>query len=431
MMATSEELFDRARKVIPGGVNSPVRAFRGVGGVPRFIASGLGSRIRDVDGREYIDLVGSWGPLILGHRHPEVEAAIAAALRRGTTFGAPTEAEVELAEAISLRMPSVERVRLTSSGTEACLAAVRLARGFTGRDRIVKFEGCYHGHGDSFLIKSGSGALTLGVPSSPGVPGPLAALTLSVRYNDLDATRSAFASRGEDIAAVIVEPVVGNMGTVPPKPGFLQGLREICDAFGALLIFDEVMTGFRVARGGAQELYGVRPDITALGKVVGGGLPLAAFGGRAEILETLAPGGPVYHAGTLSGNPLATAAGLKTLEVLGRPGAYERLEALGSRLENGLGDVVAGLPASSPFALTFQRVGSMATLFFAKGPVESLDSLADARIDLYARLFHGCLRRGVYLPPSQYEAFFLSLAHTDAEIDETVGVVAAALRDLR
>jgi len=425
-MPTSQELFERARKVIPGGVNSPVRAFRAVGGTPVFMARGSGCRIRDVEGREYIDCVGSWGPLILGHCHPEVEEAILRAAKSGTTFGAPTEAEVALAELIRSRMPSIELVRLTSSGTEACLSAIRLARGATGRDRIVKFDGCYHGHADSFLIKSGSGALTLGVPSSPGVPAALASLTHSLPFNEIDPVKALFAEKGSEIAAVIVEPIVGNMGTVPPRPGFLEGLRSLCDRHGSLLIFDEVMTGFRVAPGGAQELYGVRPDITTLGKVVGGGLPLAAFGGRAEVLEKVAPSGPVYQAGTLSGNPLATAAGLKTLEILGRPGAYEELEARGRRLETGLGRLVGG----SALPLCFQRVGSMATLFFVRGPVLSLDSLGEVRADLYAKFFHGLLRRGVYFPPSQYEAFFLSLAHGNADIDAIVSAVGEVLAEL-
>lgn len=390
------------------------------------MAEGEGCRIRDVEGREYIDCVGSWGPLILGHRHPEVEEAIVAAVRRGTTFGAPTESEVLLAEMVVQRVPSVESVRLVSSGTEACLSALRLARAFTGRDLLVKFDGCYHGHGDSFLVRSGSGALTFGSPSSPGVPAPLASLTYSLPYNDPRAVEDLFAARGAEVAAVIVEPVAGNMGTVPPKPGFLEALRAICDRYGALLIFDEVMTGFRVAPGGAQELYRVRPDLTCLGKVLGGGLPLAAFGGRRDILERLAPSGPVYQAGTLSGNPLATAAGRKTLEILGRPGAYERLEALGRRLE----DSVRGALPRFPLPLCFQRVGSMATLFFAPGPIEGLRDLGGVRTDLYARFFHALLRRGVYFPPSQYEAFFLSLAHSEEDLDRVGEAISEALEEI-
>jgi glutamate-1-semialdehyde 2,1-aminomutase len=334
---------------------------------------------------------------------------------------------VRLAEAIASRVPSVERVRLTSSGTEACLSAARLARGVTGRDRLVKFEGCYHGHGDSFLIKSGSGALTLGVPSSPGVPASVAALTLTARFNDLESVKALFDAHGDEIAAVIAEPVVGNMGTVPPQPGFLAGLRSLCDAHGALLVLDEVMTGFRVAPGGAQERYGVRPDITTYGKVVGGGLPLAALGGRAAVLDGLAPVGPVYQAGTLSGNPLATAAGLKTLEILGRPGIYDVLEATGARLETGVRSALRD--ASVPW--TLQRVGSMATLFFVDGPVTSLDSLETVRGDLYGKFFHGMLERGVYFPPSQYEAFFLSTAHSAEDIDTVVAAVGEVVQGLR
>ena len=425
-MSTSDELFARARKVIPGGVNSPVRAFGAVGGTPRFIQGGQGSRIRDVDGREYIDCVGSWGPLILGHCHPEVEEAIASALKRGTTFGAPTEAEVELAEIICRLVPSVERVRLTSSGTEACLAAVRLARGFTGRDRIVKFAGCYHGHADSFLIKSGSGALTLGVPSSPGVPGALAELTAVARFNDLDSVEGAFRRAGGEVAAIIVEPVVGNMGTVPPGPGFLQGLRSICDRHGALLILDEVMTGFRVAPGGAQELYGVVPDLTTMGKVIGGGLSIGAVGGRRDIMQMLAPVGPVYQAGTLSGNPVAVAAGLATLKLLG-PDVYARLEALSALLEEGVRANLRRL--SLPWQ--FQRVGSMACLFFTDRPVRNwadADTCDRGRFAAYCRAM---LATGIYLPPSQFETFFVSAAHTEEDINRTVEVNRKALQAAR
>ncbi|MBI4604111.1 MAG: glutamate-1-semialdehyde 2,1-aminomutase [Planctomycetes bacterium] len=425
-MTTSKELFERAQRVIPGGVSSPVRAFKAVGGTPVFFRSGRGSRVADVEGREYVDCVGSWGPLILGHAHPEVVEAVVEAARRGTTFGAPTEAEVELAELIARRMPSVEKARLVSSGTEAALSALRLARGFTGRDRVIKFEGCYHGHGDSFLVKAGSGALTFGTPSSPGVPAALAALTHNARFNDLDSVRAILEGHPGEVAAVIVEPVVGNMGCVPPRPGFLQGLRELCDRHGALLILDEVITGFRLAPGGAQELYGVRADLTVMGKVVGGGLPLGAYGGRAEILARVAPEGPVYQAGTLSGNPLATAAGIATLKALGRPGAYEELDGKGRRLEEG----VRRAMARSSLPLCFQRVGSMATLFFARGPVESLDSLGDCRTDRYAKLFHALLRRGVYFPPAQYEAFFLSLAHSDEDIDRIAQAVGEALGEV-
>jgi glutamate-1-semialdehyde 2,1-aminomutase len=424
-MATSREWFDRARRAIPGGVNSPVRAFGAVGGTPVFFREGRGSRLIDVEGREYIDLVGSWGPLILGHAPAEVVRAVGEAAARGTSFGAPTPAEVELAEKVIERFPTVERLRLVSSGTEAAMAAVRLARGFTGRDRLLKFAGCYHGHADSFLVQAGSGALTLGVPSSPGVPAALASLTSAARYNDLDGARRLFERHGSDLAAVIIEPVAGNMGTVPPRPGFLEGLRELCSAHGALLIFDEVITGFRVARGGAQERYGVMPDLTVMGKVLGGGLPLGAFGGRAEILERLAPAGPVYQAGTLSGNPLATAAGLATLAALDRPGTYETLEEKGRALEAGL----AAAAGAARIEATLQRAGSMMTLFFIGRPVESLDSLEGVRTDLYARFFHAMLRRGVTLPPSQYEAFFVSLAHTEEDIARIVEAAKGALAE--
>ena len=412
-MSQSETLFDRAQQVIPGGVNSPVRAYGAVGGVPAFIASGSGCRVRDVDGREYVDVTASWGPLILGHAHPAVVDAVVEAARLGTSFGAPTEAEVRLAERVVERFPSIDQVRLTSSGTEAAMSAARLARGFTGRDGIIKFTGCYHGHADSFLIQAGSGAMTFGTPSSPGVPAELARLTYSARYNDLDSVESILRAEGQRIAAILVEPVAGNMGTVPPRPGFLEGLRELCDRHGALLIFDEVITGFRVARGGAQERYGVLPDITALGKVIGCGLPVAAFGGRREIFAQLAPQGPVYQAGTLSGNPLATAAGLATLAELDRPGIYEELERKGARLAAGLERAIA----DSGVQALVQRVGSMMTLFFQAGPVERMESLADVDTERFARFFHGMRERGFFLPPSQYEAFFVSTAHEDGDID--------------
>lgn len=424
-MSTNEELFERARAVIPGGVNSPVRAFGSVGGRPLFFASGKGAKVRDVEGDEYIDCVGSWGPLILGHRHPAVEQAAEKALRGGSTFGAPTEAEVQLAELVCDRVPSVDVVRLTSSGTEACMSAIRLARGFTGRDRIIKFEGCYHGHGDSFLIKAGSGGLTFGVPSSPGVPAPLAELTLTARFNDLEAVEALFSQNDGQIAAVIVEPIAGNMGTVPPQDGFLVGLRELCTKSGALLILDEVMTGFRVAPGGAQELYGIEPDITTMGKVLGGGFPLAAFGGRREIFSRLAPEGPVYQAGTLSGNPVATAAGIATLTALGESGVYDELAAKGARLET----QVRSAMAEVDLPVSFQRVGSMSTLFFAPGPVTSLDSLSGVNTERYGQFFQTLLKNGVYFPPSQYEAFFLSLAHTDDDLDRIGSAIRTALKD--
>jgi glutamate-1-semialdehyde 2,1-aminomutase len=407
---TNRELHERAKRAIPGGVSSPVRAFGAVGGTPLFIESARGSRIRDVEGRELIDCVGSWGPLILGHRHPEVEEAVIAAARRGTTYGAPTEAEIELAELIRSRMPAVERVRLTSSGTEACMSAARLARAFTGRDRIIKFEGCYHGHADSFLVKSGSGALTFGVPSSPGVPAALAGLTHAVPFNDLDAVADHFERLGREIAAIFVEPVVGNMGVVPPAPGFLEGLRDLCDRHGALLVFDEVITGFRVARGGAQERYGIRPDLTVLGKIAGGGLPLAAFGGRAEVMDELAPEGPVYQAGTLSGNPLATAAALVVLRRLRDPDVYRQLDEISAALE-------AGLRHED---VTVQRVGSMLTVFFRGAPVRNVEDARASDLDRYGAFFRHLLAHGVYVAPSQFEAFFVSTAHGPGEVERTV-----------
>jgi glutamate-1-semialdehyde 2,1-aminomutase len=425
-MSRSEELFVRAKASIPGGVNSPVRAFGAVGGTPIFLREGAGSRVIDVDGKEYVDLVGSWGPLILGHAHPEVLAAISRAAARGTSFGAPTEAEVELAESIVSIVPSVEKVRLVSSGTEACMTAARLARGVTGRDRLLKFVGNYHGHADGFLIAAGSGALTMGVPSSPGVPRVVASLTHLARFNDLESVSAQLDAHSGEFAALIVEPVAGNMGTVPPEPGFLEGLRELATAHGALLIFDEVMTGFRVHRAGAQELYRVRPDLTTFAKVVGGGLPLGAVGGPADILDRLAPVGPIYQAGTLSGNPLATAAGLATLEILGRPGVYETLESKGARLETGLRRALA----DCPIPWCYQRVGSMATLFFAAGPVRGLHSLDGLDTRPWARFFHAMLDRGVYLPPSQYEAFFLSLAHDDRDLEIIIDATKSAVREL-
>jgi glutamate-1-semialdehyde 2,1-aminomutase len=351
---------------------------------------------------------------------------VARALRAGATFGAPTEAEVELAELVRSFLPSVEMLRLVSSGTEAGMSAARIARGFTGRDRLIKFEGCYHGHADGFLVKTGSGALTLGVPSSPGVPEAVAALTLNARYNDLESVEAILERNRGQVAAVIVEPVAGNMGVVPPRPGFLEGLRELCDREGALLVFDEVITGFRVAPGGAQSLYGVRPDLTVLGKVLGGGLPLGAFGGRREVMEKLAPSGPVYQAGTLSGNPLATAAGLATLKILQEGGVHQRLEALGARLEAGLRSAIAAAGAEA----CLNRVGSMLTLFFTRGPVTDLDTLRGVRTDRYARFFHGLLDRGVYFPPAQYEALFVSAAHTEEDVDRAVAAAREALGEV-
>jgi glutamate-1-semialdehyde 2,1-aminomutase len=406
----SEAWFERAQARIPGGVNSPVRAFRGVGGVPRFIVRGEGSRIFDVDGNSYIDYVCSWGPLALGHRPPAVIDALREALETGTSFGAPTGGEVELAELIAEAVPSIETVRLVNSGTEATMSALRLARGFTGRDLTIKFEGCYHGHVDSLLVKAGSGMATLGIADTAGVPAAFAETTIALPFNSITAVENAFAERGDKIAAVIVEPIVGNMGCVPPVPGFLQALRHLTARHGALLIFDEVMTGFRVALGGAQQLFGIQPDLTTLGKIAGGGLPLAAYGGRAEIMRKIAPLGPVYQAGTLSGNPLAVAAGLATLRYLmAHPEVYETLEARSAQL-----------CAWSPPGVTINRVGSMFTFFFTPGPVTDWDSAKRSDTARFAKFFHFMLERGVYLAPSQFEAGFVSAAHTEADIRHTV-----------
>jgi len=408
--ANSERLFARAQKHIPGGVNSPVRAFRSVGGSPLFITRGKGSRIYDADGNEYIDYVGSWGPLLLGHAHPEIVAAVAEALASGTSFGAPTEREIELAELISEIVPSIEMVRLVNSGTEATMSAIRVARGFTGRDLIVKFEGCYHGHVDSLLVKAGSGVATLGLPDSPGVPKSFSDTTIAIPFNAPGALEEAFRSHGERIAAAIVEPVVGNMGCVPPAPGFLQMLRDITSRYGALLILDEVMTGFRVALGGAQQLYGIRPDLTTLGKVIGGGLPIGAYGGRADIMSRVAPAGPIYQAGTLSGNPLAVAAGLTMLRHLkSHPEIYTQLEAR-----------AAAICAGAPSGTTVNRVGSMFTIFFTTAPVTDYESAKRSDTARFAEFHRAMLDRGIYLPPSQFEAAFLSAAHTEPDIHTTV-----------
>jgi glutamate-1-semialdehyde 2,1-aminomutase len=418
----SKALFERAQRVIPGGVNSPVRAFRSVGGSPVFISRANGAYLWGADGAQYTDYVGSWGPMILGHAHPAVIAAIGEAAARGTSFGAPTELEVLYAEALIALYPSMEMVRAVSSGTEATMAAIRAARGFTGRDVIVKFEGCYHGHADFLLVKAGSGAMTLGIPDSAGVPASAAQNTTTLAYNDIPALRALFATRGPNIAAVIVEPVVGNMGLVPPDPGFLEAIVELCKTHGAVSIFDEVMTGCRVARGGMQSRSGVVPDMTCLGKIVGGGLPLAAYGGKRAIMERVAPLGPVYQAGTLSGNPVAVSAALATIERLDRA-LYARLESLAARLEEGFGAAIEKHKVDA----CIQRVGSMLTLFFARGPIRNYD---DAKRSDTARFghWHGAmLARGQYWPPSQFEAAFISGAHTDSDIDATIAACDEAL----
>ncbi len=418
--------FERSKRVIPGGVNSPVRAFRSVGGSPVFVRAGTGATFTDVDGNTYIDYVMSWGPLILGHAHPAVVEAVQTSASYGTSYGAPTEAESELAELVIEMVPSVQKVRFCSSGTEATMSALRLARGFTGRDRVIKFAGCYHGHSDAFLISAGSGALTNGVPDSPGITAGVAQDTLVVEYNDLDAVAAAFAAYPGQIAAVIIEPIVGNMGLVLPQPGFLAGLREITAAHGGLLIFDEVMTGFRVGRGGVQGRDGIVPDLTTLGKVIGGGLPVGAFGGRADIMALLSPQGPVYQAGTLSGNPLAMAAGIATLRVLRDDSIYARFERIGTRLMDGLEKVFSshGVPH------TMARAGSMFGFFFAPGPVTNLTSAKTADVAFFGKFFHGMLDRGVYLAPSQFEAGFLSTAHSEAHIDRTLEAADTTLAEL-
>jgi glutamate-1-semialdehyde 2,1-aminomutase len=421
----SKALFARAQKSIPGGVNSPVRAFRSVGGNPRFIAAGTGSRVVDADGNEYIDYLGSWGPLILGHVHPAVRAALRAQADRGVTFGAPTENEVVMAEMIRDAIPSMERIRFVSSGTEATMSAVRLARAFTGRGKIIKFDGCYHGHGDSFLVKAGSGVATLGLPDSAGVPPETSALTISVPYNDLETVTEALARNRSEVAAVIVEPIAGNMGTVPPVKGFLQKLRKLTREHGALLIFDEVITGFRLAYGGAQDLFRVKPDLTCLGKIIGGGLPVGAFGGTADIMKWIAPDGPVYQAGTLSGNPLTIAAGIATLKSLGKPGIYEKLERIAAELVSGAqkAAVEAGVPAQ------INRAGSMFTVFFSAAPVTDYRSARLCDTSRYSRFFHALLDRGVYFAPAQFEACFVSLAHSRREILTTVRALREAFAE--
>jgi glutamate-1-semialdehyde 2,1-aminomutase len=423
-MSRNEELFARAQRTIPAGVNSPVRAFRSVGGTPRFFERGEGAYLWDADGKRYLDYVGSWGPAILGHAHPDVVRAVQEAARHGVSFGAPTEREIEMAETLCRLVPSLEMVRLVSSGTEATMSALRLARGYTERSKIVKFEGCYHGHGDSLLVKAGSGALTFGQPSSAGVPPAIANETIVLPYNDLPAIEAAFAADGEKIACIIVEPVVGNMNLIAPRPGFLAGLRSVCDRYGAVLIFDEVMTGFRVHAGGAQALYGVRPDLTTLGKVIGGGMPVGAFGGARAIMEKIAPLGPVYQAGTLSGNPVAVAAGLATLRAIEAPGFYERLSATTKSLTDGL--AAAARRAGVPFAA--QSVGGMFGLYFAETIPDTYDAVMACDKERFNRFFHAMLDAGVYLAPSAFEAGFVSAAHTADDIAMTVALAEKALR---
>jgi glutamate-1-semialdehyde 2,1-aminomutase len=420
----SQSLFERAKQHIPGGVNSPVRAFRGVGGDPVFFARASGARLWDADGNEYVDYVGSWGPMILGHAHPKVREAVEAALRDGTSFGAPTEREVAFAELICKAVPSIQKVRLVSSGTEATMSAVRLARGFTKRDKIVKIDGGYHGHGDSFLVAAGSGAATLGIPGSAGVTAGTAKDTLTVAFNDLPALRKIFDENRDQIAALILEPVCGNVGCVPPTTGYLEGAREITRGHGALLIFDEVMTGFRLAYGGAQARFKIDPDLTTLGKIVGGGLPAAAYGGRRDVMDSVAPDGPVYQAGTLSGNPLAVAAGLATLELLQEPGLYDRLEKISAQIDEGLSACAkeAGVP------VRMNRVGSMWTGFFTEHAVTDYETAKKSDKARFGKFFHAMLDRGVYLAPSQFEAAFNSLAHDASAIDKTLTAARAAFR---
>ena len=422
----SAAIFEKARRLIPGGVNSPVRAFGAVGGTPPVIAGGKGACVWDEDGNRYIDYLASWGPLILGHADDDVARALRETLERGWTFGAPTKAELSLAETVTHAFPSIEMLRLVSSGTEAAMSAIRLARAFTGRQRIVKFVGCYHGHADYLLVRAGSGGATFGTPTSPGIPTDVARNTLPVAFNRLDAVQELMTRHGEQVAAIIVEPVAGNMGVVPCAPGFLQGLRDLATRHGAVLIFDEVITGFRVCLGGAQALYGVTPDMTVLGKILGGGLPIGAFGGRREIMERLAPAGPVYQAGTLSGNPLSVAAGLATLAKLQSGKVYERIDRLAEQLESGLLEAAAraGVP------VTINRVGSMMSLFFADGPVTDYETAARGPDERFARFFWGMLTRGVYLPPSRFETFFVSAAHGPGEIARAVEAAKASLGEL-
>jgi glutamate-1-semialdehyde 2,1-aminomutase len=422
-MSRNEDLFARAQRTIPAGVNSPVRAFRSVGGTPRFFSRGEGAYLWDADGKRYVDYVGSWGPAILGHAHADTVRAVQEAATRGLSFGAPTEAEIEMAETLCRLVPSLDMVRLVSSGTEATMTALRLARGFTGRPKIVKFEGCYHGHGDSLLVKAGSGALTFGQPSSAGVPPSIAAETLVLSYNDLDQVADAFDAHPDEIAGVIVEPVAGNMNLVAPQPGFLEGLRSLCDKHGAVLIFDEVMTGFRLHLQGAQGLFGIRPDLTTLGKVIGGGMPVGAFGGRRDIMERIAPLGPVYQAGTLSGNPVAVAAGLATLKAIQAPGFYERL----GRRTRALVDGLLAAARKHGVAFSAQSVGGMFGIYFAATPPDSFASVMNCDKEAFNRFFHRMLDAGVYFAPSAFEAGFVSAAHTEADIDRTAHLAGESL----
>ena len=419
-MSVSSKIFSRALRKIPGGVNSPVRAWKSVGGTPLYIARGKGSYIYDDRGKRYIDFVGSWGPLILGHAPSKILQALRQTAAKGTTFGAPIVSEVELAELVSRLMPSIEKLRLVSSGTEATMSAIRLARAFTKRTKVVKFDGCYHGHSDGLLVKAGSGVATLGLPDSPGVPASYARETLIAKYNDIRSLQNLFNQHGKDIAAVIVEPICGNMGVILPQPGFLASLREMTKRYGALLVFDEVITGFRVALGGAQQLFKVKPDLTCLGKILGGGLPLAAFGGRRKIMDQLAPIGPVYQAGTLSGNPLAVAAGLTTLKLLAQPGTYAELAGKGKRLEDGLSVILTKYGIKT----AINRMGSMMTLFFGVDRVSNPDDARQCDRKMFANYFHAMLKRGIYLPPAPFEAMFISLAHSTGDIDKAISAFA-------
>jgi glutamate-1-semialdehyde 2,1-aminomutase len=422
----SEAFFARTQKLMPGGVNSPVRNFGRVGGHPVFMARGKGSKVYDVDGNEYIDYLGSWGPLILGHSHPAVVDALKGACELGTSFGTPTEAELKLAELVKEAYPSIDLVRMVNSGTEATMSALRVARGYTGRNLVIKFEAGYHGHGDSFLIQAGSGAATFGIPDSPGVPADLAKLTINLPYNDREAVRQTLSERGDDIACVIIEPVAGNMGMIPPVAGFLETIREETEKRGIILIFDEVITGFRVAFGGAQERFGIQADMTCLGKIIGGGLPVGAYGGRREIMETVAPLGAVYQAGTLSGNPLAMTAGYETVKQLKEPGVYDRLEQLGARL----GDGLRAAADEAGVAAYMTRVGSMMCTFFTNQDVTSYDTASSSDADVYSKYFWNMLDRGVYLAPSRLETGFVSLAHTEEDIDRTIGAARESLKEI-